>query len=169
MNRLEKFAYTTHQHLFITVGGVLAILQIVLAIFFFNTRGSLLLQNCGWALMWIAGAFGIIPIITFHRKGEVEKGKSYMHTTQLVDTGVYGIVRHPQNGVAWVLINVALMAIAQHWLVVVVGVASMVFGYLDLYKEEQRCIEKFGEEYKQYMERVPKINFLLGIVRVIRR
>ena len=167
LKTIEKFAYNAHPHLFITAGGLLAILQIVLALFFYNHDGSLLLRNIGWILWWTAAFFGIMPIITFRRKGHVEKGKSYMHTTTLVDTGIYSIVRHPQNGVAWILINLGLMGIAQHWLVVVTGSASMVCAYLDLYKEEQRCVKKFGDEYKKYMEKVPRINFLLGIVRKI--
>lgn len=166
---LEKFAYKAHPHLFVAVGCILIILQIILAIVLFNTSGSSLLGNAGWILMWTAGVFGVLPIVTFRRRGRVEKGKSYMHTTQLVDTGIYGIVRHPQNGVAWVLINLALMAIAQHWLVVAVGIVSMVFAYLDLYKEEQRCIKKFGDDYKRYMEKVPRINVFLGIIRAIQR
>jgi protein-S-isoprenylcysteine O-methyltransferase Ste14 len=164
---LEKFAHNVHPHLFVTAGSLLVVLQIVLAIVFFN-NGSSVLQNTGWIIMWIAAFFGVVPIIMFRRRGHVEKGKSYMHTRKLVDTGIYGIVRHPQNGVAWVLINLGLMFIAQHWSVVVTGAASMVCGYLDLYKEEERCVKKFGDEYTQYMEKVPRINVLLGIVRAIR-
>jgi protein-S-isoprenylcysteine O-methyltransferase Ste14 len=61
------------------------------------------------------------------------------------------------------------MLVAQQVLVVVAGILSMIFGYLDLFKEEERCVKKFGEEYRSYMKRVPRVNFLLGIVRVLRR
>lgn len=167
MNKIENFAYNAHPYLFITAGGLFAILQIGLAIVLFDRNGSAILRNIGWVLWWTAAFFGIVPIITFRRKGNVKKGKSYMHTTTLVDTGVYSIVRHPQNGVAWLLINLGLMFIAQHWLVVITGFASMVFAYLDLYKEEQRCKIKFGDEYNRYMTKVPRVNFLLGIAREI--
>jgi hypothetical protein len=33
---------------------------------------------------------------------------------------------------------------------------------------DQSCIEKFGEDYERYMRRVPGVNFLLGIVRLLR-
>jgi protein-S-isoprenylcysteine O-methyltransferase Ste14 len=33
--------------------------------------------------------------------------------------------------------------------------------------EEEASIEKFGEAYKEYMQRVPRVNFLLGIFRLI--
>jgi len=169
MNPVEEFAYRSHPHLFVTIGGILMIIQIVFAIFLFNWSGSSTIANVGWVILWTAGFFGVMPIITFRRKGGVPKKKSYMHTTKLVDTGVYAVARHPQNGVAWVLISLGVMLVAQNWPVVLAGFGSMVFAYLDLYKEEQRCIDKFGDEYKQYMKKVPRINFLLGLIRVIKR
>jgi protein-S-isoprenylcysteine O-methyltransferase Ste14 len=173
MNRWEKFVYKSHPYVFVSLGGICAVLQIVSAVLFFNQNGSSLLGNAGWVVLWTAGFFGIIPIVTFRRKGGVPKGHSYMKTTKLVDTGVYALVRHPQNGVAWILINLGIMLVAQNWFVVLSGCASMGFGYLDLdldlLKEEQRCTEKFGDPYKQYMKRVPRINFVLGIVRWMRR
>jgi len=49
---------------------------------------------------WVVWAFGMVlvmaPIIMFPRRGDVAKGKSFVHTTRLVDTGIYAIVRHPQ-------------------------------------------------------------------------
>lgn len=168
MNQPEKFIYSMHPYLLVSIGTILLVLQIVLA-FFFHQNYSTVLINGGWVILWAAAFFGVLPIFTFRRKGRVEKGKSYMHTTKLVDSGIYGIVRHPQNGVAWVLINGGVMLIAQHWLIVVIGGLSMVCAYLDLFKEEQRCIEKFGDEYRLYMEKVPRINFLLGLIRAMRR
>jgi len=51
-------------------------------------------------LGWVVWAFGMVlvmaPIVMFPRRGGVAKNKSYVHTTQLVDTGIYAIVRHPQ-------------------------------------------------------------------------
>ena len=169
MNKMEKFAYEAHPHLFISLGGIFVILQVVFAVLFFNRNGSSLLWNVGWIILWTAGFFGVAPILIFRRKGDVPKGQSYMKTTKLVDTSVYALVRHPQNGVAWILINVGIMLVAQNWFVVIFGFASIVFGYLDLLKEEQRCIEKFGDPYKEYMEKVPRINFVLGIIRWMRR
>jgi protein-S-isoprenylcysteine O-methyltransferase Ste14 len=169
MTSMEKFVYGLHSSLLVGIASIFIVLQIILAILLFNREGSTLLANCGWVVLWIAGFFGVIPILTFRMRGGVEKGKSYIHTTTLVDTGIYAVVRHPQNGVAWVLINFGIALVAQHWLVALAGGISMVFAYLDLFKEEQRCIEKFGDDYKRYMQKVPRINFLLGLIRAIQK
>jgi protein-S-isoprenylcysteine O-methyltransferase Ste14 len=97
----------------------------------------------------------------------VAKGKSYVHTTRLVDTGVYAIVRHPQMGTAWLLMCVALMLITQHWISVALGIPAMVLTYVDLLKPDQRLIEKFGDAYRRYMERVPRVNCVAGIIRLL--
>jgi len=41
--------------------------------------------------------------------------------------------------------------------------------YFAMIEEEKRNIEKFGVSYRDYMERVPRINSLTGIIRQMRR
>jgi len=110
----------------------------------------------------------VLPILIFRRKGGVSSGESYVKTTILVDSGLYAIVRHPQNGTAWLLINLGVMLIAWHWTCVVLGLLSMGLAYTDTFKADQYCIEKFGDAYQQYMKRVPRVNFVAGIIRLVR-
>ena len=157
-----------HPLLLSSVASVLTVAQIILA-FFFNQPGLGALKWVGWICLWTSGVFGMLPIITFRRKGGVAKGESYMKTTVLVDTGIYAIVRHPQGGTAWLLINLGVMLVAQHWSSVTLGLASMVLAYVDSFNADQSCIEKFGDVYERYMERVPRVNFVAGIIRLVRR
>jgi protein-S-isoprenylcysteine O-methyltransferase Ste14 len=168
MKRFEAFLYSLHPFLLSSVAGLLTVAQIILA-FFLHGRGSEALGWAGWICLWTSGIFGMLPVITFRRKGGVPKGGSYMKTTILVDTGIYAIVRHPQGGTAWLLINLGVMLIAQHWSSVVLGLVSLVLVYADTFKADRYCIEKFGDEYKRYMARVPRVNFLVGIMRLLRR
>jgi len=146
---------------------IAAVAQIILAVVLYNPDGVVWLINLGWIVLMVSAVFGWLPIITFRRKGKVE-GRSYIHTTVLVDSGVYSIVRHPQY-LAGILINVALPMIAQHWLVIVPGVVAGVVNYLGTFDEEERCIEKFGDAYREYQGKVPRLNFVRGIVRAMRR
>jgi len=41
--------------------------------------------------------------------------------------------------------------------------------YIDLIRADKDAIEKFGDDYKTYMKKVPRMNFLLGILRLLRR
>jgi len=168
MKHFEEFLYSLHPFLLSSIAGVLTVAQIVLA-FFLHQPGSEALEWAGWVCLWTSGIFGMLPVITFRRKGGVADGESYTKTTVLVDTGVYAIVRHPQGGTAWLLINLGVMLIAQHWSSVVLGLASLVLVYADTFKTDQYCIEKFGDEYERYMEKVPRVNFVAGIVRLARR
>jgi protein-S-isoprenylcysteine O-methyltransferase Ste14 len=168
MKRFREFIYNLHPYALCCISGPLTVAQIILA-FVIRQPGSEVLRWIGWVLWWAGAVFGWLPIFTFRRRGGVAKGKSYVHTTRLVETGIYAIARHPQMGTAWLLMCVALMLITQHWISVALGVPAMALAYLDLLKADQRLIVKFGDAYRQYMERVPRVNFVAGIIRLIAR
>ena len=168
MKRFSEFLYNLHPYALCCIAGPLTIAQIVLAFVIRQPRDETV-QWAGWILWWAGAVFGWLPIFTFRRRGGVAKGKSYVHTTTLVETGLYAIVRHPQMGTAWFLMSTGLMLITQHWVSVALGIPAMVLVYLDLLKADQRLIEKFGDAYRRYMARVPRVNFVTGIVRLIVR
>ena len=141
------------------------IAQIILA-FFFNIPGIQGLRYFGWVVFVASGVFGWMPILAFRRHGGVAKGKSYVHTTVLVDSGIYTVVRHPQF-LAGILINLALIFITQHWLIVIIGVVAMVLNYLTALKADQCLIKKFGDDYKRYMQKVPRLNLLVGVIQLV--
>lgn len=122
---------------------------------------------------WIIWAFGMVlvmaPIIVFPRRGGVAKGKSFVHTTRLVGSGIYAVVRHPQYLGGILSIFVATPLLYQHWLFVVLGIPGVILVYLGARQEDKGLIEKFGEEYKHYMQSVPRMDILTGVIRLVRR
>ena len=148
--------------------SILIVLQIILSFFLHNRAGLPTLKDVGWIIMAVSAVFGWLPILAFRKKGGVTKGKSYIQTTVLVDSGVYAVVRHPQY-LAGILLSLALILITQHWLIATIGVVAMVLNYLITLKADQELTEKFGEDYKRYMQKVPRMNFLLGLIRLLRR
>jgi protein-S-isoprenylcysteine O-methyltransferase Ste14 len=166
MKGFWNFLFRLHPLLLSTIASILTVTQIVLAFFLYG-RGSETLNWLGWICIWSSGIFGLLPIFIFRRKGGVSKGESYIKTTELVDTGIYAIVRHPQGGTAWLLINLGILLIAWHWTSLILCLVSMVLVYADTFKTDQSCIEKFGDAYKRYQDKVPRVNFLVGIVRLI--
>jgi len=144
----------------LTAGG-----QVVAAWFLYNPTASSVRINWGWVIIFISGIFGWLPIFTFRSKGRIQ-GRSYIDTTALVDTGIYQFVRHPQY-LAGVLINIGAPFITWHWLVILLGVLSAIMNYWNTFIEEEQNLEKFGDAYRDYQRRVPRLNFFLGLIRAI--
>lgn len=166
MKRFHVFLYSLRPYVLASISGALTLAQIVLAVLLYQPQSEIL-QWAGWICLWIAGLFGVLPIISLRRMGGVPRGKSYVHTTTLVDSGIYAVVRHPQGGVAGLLINLGLMLVVPHWLVIAPGLVALVLTYLDTFKADRDCVEKFGDDYKRYMLRVPRVNFVAGLIRLL--
>ena len=156
-----------HPHLLAWIWAILLISQIILALFVFQQPRNQPLMIAGWAIWALGTIFAIWPIFALRARGQVPEGKNYMETTALVDTGIYAIVRHPQGGTAGILLNLALPLIGQHWLLVILAVVGMILIYIDTFPADEGCIEKFGEEYVRYMQRVPSVNFVTGLFRLL--
>jgi protein-S-isoprenylcysteine O-methyltransferase Ste14 len=107
-------------------------------------------------------------MFTLRRYGRVEPGKSYMHTTTVVERGFFSVVRHPQY-LAYMFISITFMLTTQHPLVIALGVPAIALFYLYAMSEEGRSKEKFGEEYEAYAERVPRFNLIAGVIRAAKR
>jgi len=122
-----------------------------------------------FVLGWIVWAIGMVlvmaPIILFPRRGGVGKGQAFVHTTKLVDTGLYSVVRHPQylGGILSVFVTTPLLF--PHWVFVAMGVPGIILLYASTRVEDSYLVEQFGEDYRDYMRRVPKMNLVLGIIR----
>lgn len=148
--------------------SILFVVQYYLAFFVYKLPGLPALQWLGCFIWVLSVIFGIAPIFILRSRGGVTKGQSYVKTTKLVDSSLYAIVRHPQY-LAGMLFNLAMMLLAQHWVVILIGVVAMAFFYIDTQAADQEGIQKFGEAYRDYMQRVPRANFILGILRVIQK
>ena len=149
-----------------TISSILFISQIVVGVYLLSEVSQIeVLAYVGVGLYVFSGiVFGALPVFEFRKKGEVRKGQSYIHTTKLVDTGIYSVVRHPQY-VTFIMWAIAGILLFQNWIVILLGLPIMPLTYIDLIKADKDAIEKFGEDYKEYMKKVPRANFLLGIIR----
>jgi protein-S-isoprenylcysteine O-methyltransferase Ste14 len=123
----------------------------------------------GWFVWAVGMVLVMAPIVMFPRRGGVAKGKSYVDTTRLVDTGIYAVVRHPQYTGGILALFLTTLLWYPHWLFAVLGVLGTVVVYLSCREEDKYLVEKFGDDYKDYMQRVPGMNFPMGIVRLLRR
>ena len=153
-----------------TLASLLFIMQIIIGLYLLSEVSQIkILAYTGVGLYVFSGiVFGMLPTFEFRKKGGVKKGKSYIHTTKLVDTGIYSIVRHPQY-ITFILWAIAGMLLFQHWIVIGLGIPVIPFTYIDLINADKDGIKKFGNEYKKYMQKVPRANFLIGVIRVLQK
>jgi protein-S-isoprenylcysteine O-methyltransferase Ste14 len=142
---------------------------IVLCFLFFNWMNKIWLVYIG-IILFVIGffVFGGMARAAFKKKGETSKNKHWLETKKIVDSGIYAVVRHPIY-ISFMFYVMGLILVSQHWLSLVLGIPIIIFFYQFIRMEEQSNIEKFGDDYKQYMQKVPRTNFLLGIFRLIQR
>jgi protein-S-isoprenylcysteine O-methyltransferase Ste14 len=154
----------------VTFTSLLFVSQIIVGVYLLSEVSQIeILAYVGVGLYAFSGmVFGVLPIFEFRKKGGVRKRQSYIHTTKLVDTGIYSIVRHPQY-VTFILWAIAGMLLFQHWIIILLGIPIVPLTYIDLIKADKDAIEKFGDDYKAYMKKVPRANFILGIMRRFRK
>lgn len=118
---------------------------------------------------WFIGMiFVIYPFIYFKLKGDVSKGKSYVHTNKIVTTGLYSIVRHVQYTGGILSIFIATPLLYPHWIFVLLGIPGIWLTYLGSKREDKLLIEKFGDEYKRYIDKVPGVNIIIGVIRKLK-
>ena len=158
---------TWKEHLPSSIAGAITIAQFV-SCFFISAGEIEILRWLGWLIWIISVTFGWLPMVQLKRYGRVADGKAYVHTSQLVRRGLYGIVRHPQY-TALPLLNISLMLITQHWLIILLGIPPILLMIPDLCKADNEGLAKFGDEYRAYAEQVPKVNFVIGLWRWMKR
>lgn len=88
---------------------------IIYGVLFGPSLGLQALFYIGWVVLVLGFLFLILSLIYFSKRGKPVEGRSLMCTTVLVESGTYGIVRHPQFlGVT--LMICASILVSQHWL-----------------------------------------------------
>ncbi|MCU4139201.1 MAG: Protein-S-isoprenylcysteine O-methyltransferase Ste14 [Methanophagales archaeon] len=133
---------------------------IISTIIHYNSADLAELVYAGWIIL----AFGIIFLLWSSKS----RKKGHAEGIGLVERGMYAFVRHPEF-LGHILIISALVIISQHWISFIVGAILIVLLCLAMIEEEKRNIEKFGNAYRDYMKRVPRINLIAGIIKQINR
>jgi len=147
--------------------GPSLIAQFILVFFYYNFYHLNILTWFGWVFMVLFMVVGSLPRQAFKRYGEIEKGKSHVYTTRLVDKGIYAIIRHPY-WLCWIFLSISVTLMSQHWLMVIFAVLICWIVYGETYLLDKGLIEKFGDEYKEYKEKIPRMNLILGFINYVK-
>jgi len=143
----------------------------IYGLFYGPSLGLQELFYVGWVVLVLGFMLVSSSLMCFSKRGKPAEGggiMGIMGTTVLVDSGTYGVVRHPQF-LAISLMVCASILVSQHWLFAALGIPLIVSLPKWIKDSEKHLIAKFGDDYKYYMQKVPRMNFLLGTIRLIRR
>jgi protein-S-isoprenylcysteine O-methyltransferase Ste14 len=87
--------------------------------------------------------------------------------------GLYKFIRHPQalGFITWFIFFPVILSQYIHFTILEVFaiILMIVYSYIASYLEEKNNIEKWGDEYRQYLREVPGFNIFLGVWRHIKR
>ena len=72
-----------------------------------------------------------------------------------VTKGVYRISRNPVY-LGMVLIFIGISVICASWVFLLVTVALVILIHISVVSEERWCLEKYGDDYREYMNRIPR-------------
>ena len=117
--------------------GVLFIVEIVACFFLYYNFYSLSVSlYIGWAILILGLLMMTFPRYELSKSGDVPNGKSWVHTTTVVD-----------------------------WITILLGALPFASVVYYAYVEDRNNREKFGQPYVEYSRRVPMMNFILGTIR----
>ncbi len=98
------------------------------------------------------------------REGKIPR----METNKLVTTGMYGCMRHPMHlGLLFFPLAFALIIGSVSFIIIIVPFEVISMLILIKLVEEREAISKFGEDYIEYMKRVPMFNFSPGCLKLL--
>ncbi len=72
-----------------------------------------------------------------------------------VARGLYTVSRHPQIVMSSLVLLGGCLAIGS-WSALLLLLAARVFSHFGILAEEEVCLQRYGEAYRAYMERVPR-------------
>jgi len=116
-----------------------------------------------WYMGWIVWAAGMILV-----------GLSYYYiyirkTKVLNRHGIYKVIRHPLY-LGWILsVFITTILLYPHWIFITTGIPGIVAIYLISIEEERSNIKQLGSSYKSYMKKVPRMNLILGFIRILKK
>jgi len=136
--------------------GITIIVYFVLLSILENPPVLNILQYFGWISFVTGIIFMVLAIATLLKN----------HTKAVINRGIYSIVRHPLYLGAMFLF-LAMGFFLPHWIMIILSAVNIMYIYWFMIVEDKKNIEKFDDNYKQYMQFVPRVNFLYGLIRQI--
>jgi protein-S-isoprenylcysteine O-methyltransferase Ste14 len=114
------------------------------------------LEVTGWLLYVPSAILVISSMAGLSHKGK-PRGADFTETTTIIKSGIYGLIRQPMTlGLAiW---SLALLMVFQSVVTLILSLGSLFCFRMAAKKESEYNIRKFGDDYSEYMKKVPMWN-----------
>lgn len=131
----------------------------------------------GWVIYLALAMFVLaIPATVVLMNQNIKHGgvHSEDETILFMQEGIYGIIRHPGNLSSSILFTAVPIFLSPYMPFTFLSIIGIIFiivlHYYASCKEERVLnIKKWGDQYRKYMQRVPRWNFLLGLWKYYQR
>lgn len=140
----DRSGWSVKQRIFLVAGKVFSLACLALIIFTpLKINSSIFIVGL---ILYAIGLSGlVIAMLNFK---DTPPG-------QPVTKGVYKISRHPQSVAIFILILGICVAIGS-WVALFMLVMSKLLQHFSILAEEEVCLQRYGESYRAFMERVPR-------------
>jgi protein-S-isoprenylcysteine O-methyltransferase Ste14 len=109
----------------------------------------------GWFMICVGGILSIRSIVTFGADNLTMLYVYYPEESRVVESSIYGILRHPiYAGALRISIGLALINGNANSIAYAIIAPLLFFGWVHLV-EERELIERFGQSYLDYRNRIP--------------
>lgn len=102
------------------------------------------------ALYWIVYLFGGYDFLTI-----AVVNFATTPADKPVTKGAFCISRNPMY-VGWFLIYIGIGIACASWIFLLIAMVFIILQHILVITEERMCLEKFGNEYREYMTKTPK-------------
>jgi len=86
----------------------------------------------------------------------------------LIDWGIYRFVRHPMY-VGAMMLFLSWAFLLPQWYTLLLSFGNIAIVYWFVHQEDRKNVKRFGSEYEEYRERVPRANIVAGICQPLWR
>ena len=119
------------------------------------------LQILGFILYIPAFVLVAASFFALNQKGQAS---DLTETLVFIDTGIYGIVRQPM-ALGCAIWSTALILVFRSVFSLILGLLCGFLFWMAARTEDAYDIRKFGDQYREYMKRVPMWNVFKGLAR----
>jgi protein-S-isoprenylcysteine O-methyltransferase Ste14 len=140
----DKSGRSKRHEVAICVGGFFAFVYFGLIVFAPLKIGSAVFIP--GIILYILGLAGFVAALLNFKSAPLD---------QPITSGLYRISRHPQQLMFFVTCIGICIAIGS-WLALFIQMVSSVFLHSRILAEEKACLERYGDSYRSYMNRVPR-------------